>query len=162
MRITRSSNFTSGTDEVFAVIASEDHQQAKVAAQVADANATVTEQAGGITSVHTQRSLPTSGMPPAVSSLAGSTLTVTERQTWRPPASDGTRVADLEITVEGVPLRLQGTITLSQRGAGSQLAVDADLRCSVPFVGKKIEAAARPAIEESFDLEARLLSEQLA
>ncbi len=162
MKISRTTTFDSGVEDVFAVISSPDYQQAKVAAQVEDSSATVTELPRGLLAVHTERTLSTQGMPASVASLVGDRLTVTEQQTWQPARPDGARAADLEITVKGVPLNLRGTITLAPAGAGSVLVVDADLTCSLPFVGKKIEAAARPVIEESFDLEVEQLSQRLS
>ncbi|WP_435199635.1 DUF2505 domain-containing protein [Janibacter sp. GS2] len=161
MKITRTTSLPAGVEDAFAVIASQEHQAAKVGTWTTESSATVTEQVGGAVGVHTERELPTRGMPAAVTSMVGSTLRIIEQQNWSQPMSDGSRSADLEITVVGVPLRLIGRTILSPAGDGSRLAVDADLDCSLPFVGRKIEAAARPAIEESFDLEVRLLTEQL-
>lgn len=161
MKITRTTSLPAGVEDAFAVIASQEHQTAKVDTWTAASSASVTEQAGGAVGVHTERELPTRGMPAPVVSMVGSTLTIIEQQNWSQAQSDGSRSADLEITVVGVPLRLIGRTTLSPTGEGSRLAIDADLDCSLPFVGRKVEAAARPAIEESFDLEARLLTERL-
>ena len=41
------------------------------------------------------------------------------------------------------------------------MAVAADLTCSIPLVGKKVEQAAQPAIIDSIDAEARFLAERL-
>lgn len=161
MKISRTTHFDAGVEDVFAVITTEDHQQAKVATQLGRSSATVTDPGGGRTGVRTERALPTRGMPTAVSSLVGDTLTVTEEQTWGPARPDGTRAADLELRVAGAPIRMRGTVTLSPAGGGSDLVVAADLTCSVPILGRKIEAAAKPTIEESFDHEVRLLSERL-
>lgn len=161
MRITRSTSLAADVARAFAVIASEDHQRAKVATGHGRSSASVTERPDGTVDVHTERALPTGGMPTTVSSLVGDTLMVSESQTWRPTGPDGARWADLSIDVAGAPVRLRGEITLSPEGGGSRLVVDADLTCSVPLVGRKVETAARPAIEESFDLEVRLLRERL-
>ncbi|WP_338748258.1 DUF2505 domain-containing protein [Janibacter alittae] len=161
MRISRTTHFDATVDDVFAVVASEDHQQAKVATELGRSSAAVTDLGGGRTRVRTERVLPTRGMPAAVSSLVGDTLTVTEEQTWRPVGPDGTRSADLGIRVAGAPVQMRGTVTLSPAGEGSDLVVTGDLTCSVPILGRKIETAAKPTIEESFDHEVRLLSERL-
>lgn len=161
MKISRTTYFDAGVEDVFAVIASEDHQQAKVATRLGRSSATATDLGGGRTDVRTERVLPTHGMPAAVSSLVGDTLTVTEEQTWRPAGPDGSRTADLGIRVAGAPVQLRGTVTLSPAGEGSHLVVDADLTCSVPILGRKIESAAKPTIEETFDHEVRLLRERL-
>lgn len=161
MKISRTTHFDAGVEDVFAVIATEEHQQAKVATQLGRSSATITDLGGGRTGVRTERVLPTRGMPTAVSSLVGDTLTVTEEQTWGPARQDGTRTADLELRVSGAPVRMRGTVTLSPAGEGSRLVVAGDLTCTVPFLGKKVEVAAKPTIEESFDHEVQLLSERL-
>lgn len=161
MKITRTTTLDGGVEDVFAIITSQEHQEAKLAAQSESSSVEITEQAGGAVGVHTERQLPTEGMPGPMVSIIGSTLAITEQQSWSQPQSDGSRTADLELTVAGAPVRLVGTISLAATGEGSSLSVDADLSCSMPFVGKKIEAAAAPAIEESFDLEVALLTERL-
>ncbi|MGO1167113.1 MAG: DUF2505 domain-containing protein [Janibacter sp.] len=161
MKITRTTSLPAGVEDAFAVIASQEHQEAKVAAQAERSSASVTPQTGGAVSVHTTRELPTRDLAAPVASLVGSTLTITEQQRWSQPQGNGSRTADLQIDVAGAPVRLVGRIVLSPTDEGSRLAVDADLTCSVPFVGKKVEAAATPAIEESFDHEVQLLIERL-
>ena len=152
MKITRTTSLPAGVEDVFAVITSQEHQEAKVAAQAERSSATVTPQAGGAVGVHTERELSTRGMPRPVVSMVGSTLTVTEQQNWSQP---------MEITVAGAPVQMVGRIRLVPSDGGSSLVVDADLDCSVPFIGPKIEAAAKPTIEGSFDLEVRMLTERL-
>lgn len=161
MRISRTSNLDAGVEDVFAVVVTHSHQQAKVATEQGRSSASVTDLDGDRVGVRTERELPTHDMPAAVSSLVGDTLKVTEEQTWHPARADGTRTADLELHVTGAPLRMRGTVTLSPAGLGSRLVVDADLTCSVPLLGRKVEAAARPTIEESFDDEVRLLRDRL-
>ena len=155
MRISRTSNLDAGVEDVFAVVVTHSHQQAKVATEQGRSSASVTDLDGDRVGVRTH------DMPAAVSSLVGDTLKVTEEQTWHPARADGTRTADLELHVTGAPLRMRGTVTLSPAGLGSRLVVDADLTCSVPLLGRKVEAAARPTIEESFDDEVRLLRDRL-
>lgn len=162
MRITRSVTLPAGVEDAFAVIASPEYQQSKVAAQSQGATATVIDQTGGVVAVHSQRRVPTRGMPGPIVSMVGDTLVIVEQQTWRPAKAGGTRSADLEITVDGAPVGLVGTITLSPDAAGSRLSVEADLSCSVPLFGRKIEQAAKPTIEESIDFESRLLTERLS
>lgn len=160
MKITRTTTLDADVEDVFAIIASREHQEDKLA-QYASSSVEITERAGGAVGIDTERELPTDGMPGPMVSIVGSTLTITEQQSWSQPAADGSRTADLKITVAGAPVRLVGRLTLAPSEGGSSLAVDADLTCSMPIVGKKVEAASAPAIEQSFDLEVDLLTERL-
>lgn len=160
MRITREATLPAGPDEAFALVSTQEYQQAKVDAQVPGSTASVTEQGADVV-VRTRRALSTQGMPAAVASMVGDTLQIDEQQTWHPAAADGSRRADLDLTVSGAPLRLRGTIDLIPAGNGARMAVAADLTCSIPLVGKKVEQAAQPAIIDSIDAEARFLAERL-
>lgn len=162
MRITRTATLPAGVEDVFSLISSQEYQAAKVAAQAERSSASVTEQAGGAVGVHTERELPTNDIPAVLASMVGDTVTVTEQQNWSQPQPDGSRTADLEIRVAGIPLQLVGRLTLAPDGDASSLDVAADLDCSVPFVGSRIESAARPTIEDSIDHEVRLLGERLS
>lgn len=161
MKITRTSTLPAGVEDAFAVIATQEHQEAKLAGQSDRSSVTITKRAEGRVEVRTERELSTREMTGPVASMVGSTLTITETQRWGQPAADGSRSADLEITVSGVPVRLTGTVALAPADTGSSITVDADLTCSMPFVGKKVETASAPAIEESFDLEVTTLTERL-
>ncbi|KRE37701.1 hypothetical protein ASG73_08620 [Janibacter sp. Soil728] len=161
MKITRSAPLPATVEDAFAIISTQEYQQAKVEAQASRASATVSDHAGS-TVVRSERHVPTAGMPRPVVSMVGDTLSITERQTWHPAREDGTRHGDLALSVAGVPLKLVGTIVLSPTAGGSSLAIDADLSCSIPIFGKKIEEAARPAIEESIDHEISQLNARLA
>ncbi|WKV15759.1 DUF2505 domain-containing protein [Janibacter limosus] len=160
MKITRSAPLPAGVEDAFAVVSTQEYQQAKVEAQTPRATATVTDRAGS-TVVRSERHLPTAGMPGPVVSMVGDTLSIIEQQTTGPARSDGSRHADLALTVTGVPLKLVGTIALSPTASGSTLVIDADLSCSIPLFGKKIEEAARPAIDDSIDHEVSQLGARL-
>lgn len=160
MRISHTAPLPAGVEDVFAIISTTEYQQAKIGAGP-EGRASVTEQVGGLTAVHTERVLPTRGMPGPVTSMVGDTLQITEQQTWRPPAADGSRTADLEITVGGVPVTLRGHIVLAAAAVGSTMTVDGDLRCSIPLLGRKVEEAAMTPVQQSMDTEVRLLTERL-
>ncbi|UTT65259.1 DUF2505 domain-containing protein [Janibacter sp. CX7] len=160
MRITREAALPAGVEDAFAVVESQDYQEAKVE-PLPGSTATVTRTGDDVV-VQTTRVLPTAGMPGPVVSMVGDTLRIDEQQTWHPPTADGSRHADIDLTVAGVPLRMRGTIDLSPAGAGSRLAFAGDLTCSIPLMGKKVEQAAQPAVVDSIDAEVRLLTERLA
>lgn len=157
MRISRSSPVPVDVETAFAVIATEVFQRDKVAEVCTSASATLREQ-GEVLRVDGERVLPTAGMPRAVVAAAGDELRITEQQIWSAPDTDGARHAELEMTVQGLPLSMTGRASLTPDGEGSVLTFDGDLTCGLPLVGGRIERAAAPVIEGAFDDEATLLA----
>lgn len=161
MKITRDATLPAGPDEVFALVATQEYQQAKVETQAPGSTAEVSER-GDTLVVRSQRSLPTREMPSAVGAIVGETLQIVEQQTWGPAGADGSRRADVDVTVPGLPLTMRGTIDLTPRGEGAHLAVHGDLTCTLPLVGRKIAEAAQPLILQSIDAEAAMIRERLS
>lgn len=160
MRITRRATIPADVDDVFAVMTTEAFQREKLGGRsVRDASVDVVERGGGSVAIHSERTLSTRGMPGPVVAAVGERLTISEHQTWTPAVTGGTRRADLEIAVMGMPVRMRGTVVLAPDDVGTAIRVEGDLSCDLPLVGRKVEAAARPAIESTFDDEAALLAE---
>ncbi len=148
-------------DDVFATRATEDFQVAKLVASRALDHAVSIVDRGDRTLITTKRSMSTQGFPEAARSLIGNRLIIHEVQDWGPAGSDGSRRAAIRITIDGAPVELKGTLTVSPEGDGSLEALNCDLRASIPFIGGKIEKLAAPAIEAGFDIETILLNEWL-
>lgn len=157
MRISRRSSVPVDVESAFAVIATEAFQRDKVAEVCTSASATLREQ-GDVLHIDGERVLPTTGMPRPVVAAAGEQLRITEQQIWSAPDAGGSRHAELEMSVEGLPLSMTGRAALTPDGEGSVLTFDGDLSCRLPLVGGKIERAAAPVIEGAFDDEAKLLA----
>ncbi len=157
MKISRRSSVPVDVESAFAVIATEDFQRDKVAEVCTSASATLREQ-GDVLIIDGERVLPTTDMPRAVVAAAGDQLRITEQQIWSPPDARGSRHAELEMSVQGLPLSMTGRASLTPDGEGSVLTFDGNLTCGLPLVGGKIERAAAPVIEGAFDDEATLLA----
>ena len=60
----------------------------------------------------------------------------------------------MQITVGGVPVTVSGTEQLTGQGEVSELAVDAKVSSSIPFIGGKLASAAEPYIGKALNLQA--------
>jgi uncharacterized protein YndB with AHSA1/START domain len=156
MEIRTHAEYNATVEEVFAVLTDPEFvAQTVIVLSVAGHSYHVTEQSG-TTVVDSRRTLSTADMPDVARKFAGEVLTVDEEQRWAAPRADGSRSAELSLRIEGVPVSLTGTITLTPTGSGTLQDVVADLRAKVPLIGSTIERAAAPAIIAGIDAEADL------
>lgn len=142
MKFTHRAEYPATADEVWAVMSSQDFQNAKCeATTTGDWTSNVTVS-GDNTTITSDRVLPTDDLPDIAKTFVGPTLTIGEVQTWGPPAADGTRTADLQVQIKGAPMTLKGTIRLSPNGSGSVQEISGEVKVSVPLIGGKLEKAA--------------------
>ena len=113
---------------------------------------------GGVVITST-RSMPAE-VPSYAAPFVGDTITITEVQTWGPPAADGTATADVTVDFNS-PLAYRGTITLSSAGDGSVARNEGSFKASVPFVGGKVEKVAAEMTEKYLAKEATVGAEWL-
>lgn len=103
------------------------------------------EESGDRTTITTRRTM-SAMVPDAIRKLTGDTITITQVERWGAAAGDGSRTADLEITVVGQPAGMRGDVRLAPAGTGSTETVRGDVLVNVPFLGKKIE----PQVAKAF------------
>ena len=103
------------------------------------------EPAGDTVTVTTSRTMPAM-VPDAVRKMTGETITIVQVERWGAAAADGSRTADLEVTISGQPAGMQGSARLSPTANGSTEVFTGDVRVRIPFLGKKIE----PEIVKAF------------
>lgn len=96
---------------------------------------------------HTSRQLPA---PESAARFTGPTLTVKDDTTWNSAAADGSRVADVRLSVLGQPVSMRATMKLSPGGRGSVVELDGQLKVAIPLIGKKMEQASAPAVLAGF------------
>ena len=77
-------------------------------------------------------------IPETYRKFLGTDLVIKEEQTWKLD-SESTFQAELKITIEGKPILLSGTLTLSNTGSGSKLCIDAEVVVSIPLFGAMAE-----------------------
>lgn len=141
-------------DRVYAMIADPAFQEAKCAATKATEHTVeVQETATGYTVV-THRTMSTASFPAQFKSMVGDSLQIVETQAWGAADRDGSREADIEVEIKGVPIGLTGTMTATASGDDTEMAVFGNLKARVPLIGGKIEQAAAPAIVSAIRSEA--------
>lgn len=123
------------------------------------ANGTLTEftvdgDIAGAFTLTTVRSVPTDRVPDIARKFVGSSIEVTQVEKWSAPDAAGSRTATVQITVGGVPVTVNGTEQLTGQGEVSELAVDAKVFSSIPFIGGKLASAAEPYIGKALNLQA--------
>jgi uncharacterized Zn-binding protein involved in type VI secretion len=96
------------------------------------------EPSGDSVTVTTSRTMPAM-VPDMVRKMTGETITIVQVERWGPPAADGARTADLEVTIAGQPAGMQGSARLSPTATGSTEVFSGDVTVRVPFLGKRIE-----------------------
>ena len=104
--------------------------------------------------IKARRKLPTAGFPGLLRKFVPVGVVSTETITWRSPADDGTRTADLSVDFHGAPASMKGTIRVVPDGdTASTVVVDAEFKAHLPLVGGKIESFAAPIIIGVIDSE---------
>lgn len=101
-------------------------------------------------------------MPDFISKFVGDEVQVKQEETWGPPKDDGSRTADLRISIIGQPAEMNGTIETTKDGENStSFHVSGEITVNVPFLGKKIEPEIAKVISEALATEVELGSQRL-
>ena len=100
------------------------------------------------------RTLPTDRLPDIAKKFVGTTLTVTQKENWAAPAADGSREASIELSVGGVPLKVNAVQRLVAVAEGTRVDVDGKVSSSIPFLGDKIAKQAEPMIGKALTIQA--------
>lgn len=161
MKFTHRAEYPATADEVWALMSTQDFQDAKCEATTTGDWSSDVSMTGDKTRFTSERVLPTDNLPDIARSLVGSTLTIAEIQTWGPLAADGTRTADLQVHIKGAPMTLKGTVWLSPNGSGSVQAMEGELKVSVPLIGGKLERAASEPLMFAVKTETDLLRQRV-
>ncbi len=100
--------------------------------------------------------------PSSVTKFTGSTVTILEDLVWSEAAADGSRTARFSLKVQGLPVEMLGTARLAPGGRGTRVDYSGDLTVNIPFVGKKLEQSAAPAVLDGIGLQQRVGDDWLA
>jgi hypothetical protein len=150
-----------GVEAVYALITNEGfREEAAVSTGGTDVEITLEEAEGGGHTVTIIRTQP-ADMPDAVKKFVGDTVKIKQTERWGGPDEDGTRRADVKMSVIGQPAGMKGTVTLSANG-GVSFVIEGDVKVDVPFLGKKIEPTIARVITAAVRNDVELGNQRLA
>lgn len=143
MDISSRAEFAAPVDEVFAMMTDQTYlEEVCRESRARSFEATVT---GTIT--RTVRVLPA---PQAAARFTGPEVTVVEETAWGPAAGDGSRRGRVDLTIQGQPVRMQGTMQLVAGGPGTIADLVGELKVAIPILGRKLEQSSAPAVLAGF------------
>ena len=86
------------------------------------------------------------------------TNTVVQTDEW----SAAARSCRYSVEVQGVPSRIDGTVTLTEEGGGTRQEVQAEVKVSIPLLGGKLEKFAVDNGVKALDHEAEFTAKELS
>ncbi len=113
----------------------------------------------GHTTLVSRRVLPAK-LPGFAKKFVGETLTLIETQQWHEPQG-GSRTASFLVDFGNNPISFHGSIALDPDGAGTAVRTEGEVKCTVPFVGGRIEGVAKDWIGKYLAKEQTVASEWL-
>lgn len=137
MKVTASHKYDASVDEVYAAFSKADFYKKKFAA-VGASKVKVLEKKkrGDEFYIRTQREMP-SEAPAMLQKFLGEWVTVVQTESWEP--DDDGFLNSIEIESAGVPVTIEGTMSLQPAGSGCVNKLSFEVDCSIPFVGGKLE-----------------------
>jgi hypothetical protein len=88
--------------------------------------------------------------PSAAARFTGPELFIDDETTWGERQADGSRTADVRLTVRKQPVTFTATMRLVSSGPGSVVDLTGALKVAIPLVGKKFEQSTAPAVLAGF------------
>ena len=161
MKMNVTHKFDADVETVFALMTDAEFLVRKYADQGAtDIQVDSDHREGGPTIV--SRRKVTIDLPGFAKKVMQPTNTVVQTDEWAPGTADGKRVCNYRVEVQGVPSRIDGTVTLSPEGSGTRQDVVAEVKVSIPLLGGKLEKFAVDNGVRSLEQEAVFTAKELA
>ena len=123
-----------------------------------DVTVSVTPGDDGGATVVSARTLP-ANLPSYAKAFVGDTISLTETRVYGAAAADGSRDGTFDVDFGSTPIAISGTLRLAPEGDAAGLAIEVDIKASVPFVGGKVEGVASGWIEKFVAKEEKVAAE---
>ena len=162
MQVHEETQYDATPQELFAVLRDPEFARARATASSSLEHSEDVQEVDGTMRVVSRRTISTGSVPEAARGLVGSSVVVEQVEQWSAPASDGGRNGTAVLTVRGVPVTFEGTMTLRPSAGGCTHVLDGQLRAKVPLVGGSIEKALAPVVTSIIRSEADLARTWLA
>ncbi|MBB5806373.1 hypothetical protein F4560_006141 [Saccharothrix ecbatanensis] len=109
------------------------------------------------TSYQLRQGVPADKLPSVARGLLGGDLVIDRAESWTEAGYAGT----VEVTLNGVPGRLDGTITLADTASGSELTLTGQVKVGIPLMGGKLETLIAEQVALLLDKETEFTAEWL-
>ena len=153
-KIDQVQHYAAAPDEVFAMLSDPAFVEAKcLASGSIEASAETTDE-DVATTIVSRRVLPAK-LPGFAKKFVGETVTLIETQKWSQPV-DASRSGTFMVDFGNNPISFNGDVTLQPDGEGTRVEYVGAIKCTVPFVGGKIEGVALEWITKYLDKEQRV------
>ena len=153
-KVTLTSRFPAGAESALAALSNEAVlDEVMRESESLDPVVEVRRQPGHV-EIHIKRSF-SEDWPALVASFIGDRLQIEEERRWQ-QTGPGQWSGHLKLHTPGLPVELTAALELSDIETGSELTIDGLLRCSVPFIGGKVEQMAADLVADGFRLEAEV------
>lgn len=162
MALTASTTLSATAQRITEVFADEEfikHVSATVGGELK--SFVINGDTSGAFTTKSVRTLPTTRMPEIAKKFVGSSLTVTQEESWSAPAADGARTNTIKLSVAGAPVDVTATQRLVPAGDSTVVELSGEVTSAIPFLGSKIASAAEPVIGKALNLQASLAQEWL-
>ncbi|MBY8847948.1 DUF2505 domain-containing protein [Saccharothrix longispora] len=145
--------------EVYAALVDEGYLRDRLAVLGGrDAELVAFRKTGQSTTYQLKQGVAAEHLPSFARGVLGGDLVITRTETWTAAGLTGT----IEGVLNGVPGRLEGTITLTDTASGSDLTLTGQTKVGIPFVGGKVEALIAEQVAVLLDKESGFTTEWLA
>ena len=109
--------------------------------------------------VHIRRRMPNRpAVPGALAKLLPADVVLEHRDEWNAT----TRTGDIQVRVQGAPVRMHAAASVVARGGGSEQVFEWDIKASVPLIGGALERFVAQDLDRSIHDEAKVVRELLA
>src|SRR3954464_8227931 len=160
MRMQVTHHFDADVETVFALMSDPDFISRKYADQGATEIQVDSDQRESGPTVVSRRKV-TVDLPGFAKKVMSPANTVVQTDEWARAAGDGSRVCRYSVEVQGVPSRIDGTVTLSADDGGTRQDVEAEVKVSIPLLGGKMEKFAVDSGRKSLEAEAAFTAAEL-
>jgi Protein of unknown function (DUF2505) len=158
-RIEHQTTSTWPVQDVFKALVDETYLRDRLAVLGGtDARLVSFSAADGKTSYQLKQGVSAEHLPSVAKSLLGGDLVIHRAEVWTEAGTTGT----VEVTLNGVPGRLDGTIVLADHASGSKTTLTGQVKVSIPLMGGKLETMIAEQVTELLDKENEFTTEWLA
>jgi hypothetical protein len=160
MKVKASHRYAHGVDTVYAAFCDPAFYQAKFEG-IGARNVKVRkhEKKAGRFAIETEREVRVD-VPAVLKSVLGEWNRIIQMEEWK--GSDGEYHNVLQLTSPAVPVSIRGTMDLAADGKGCTNEIELEIRCDIPFIGKRLAELVAGDTERSLEDEHTFISDYLA